>query len=341
MKNRQKHPIANLLKHQDREKILKNKENILNHLDEEISDYSNNLGDMEKTIASKNATKHLNIEDPAADDQDTIDLAAEIPDTDKQSVKDTDNIYLASEHPDTENLAADDQDAEEPYAGGPGGAIPDATGTKDSGQDKDSGISAGIKDQKPKDEIDDKILVAKSQQGDKAAFEKLVRLYSKYVYTNAFFILRDSHDAEDVSQEVFVKVFLSIKNFRGLSSFKTWLRKLTINTCIDKLRIKSKTINRKISLETLEEGYEVVFTDLNHNIERDFFSRETVKEVLSIIVNLEESYRVPLILRDLQDYSYREISILVKKPIGTVKTNIHRARKIIKDKMKYEKEKKR
>ena len=198
----------------------------------------------------------------------------------------------------------------------------------------------GIKDQKPKNEIDDKILVAKSQQGDKAAFEKLVRLYSKYVYTNAFFILRDSHDAEDVSQEVFVKVFLSIKNFRGLSSFKTWLRKLTINTCIDKLRIKSKTINRKISLETLEEGYEVVFTDLNHNIERDFFSRETVKEVLNIIVNLEESYRVPLILRDLQDYSYREISILIKKPIGTVKTNIHRARKIIKDKMKYEKEKK-
>jgi RNA polymerase sigma-70 factor (ECF subfamily) len=221
----------------------------------------------------------------------------------------------------------------------PDGENPDVIDSKYSGKDKES-EKIGTKDQKPKNEIDDKMLVVKSQQGDKAAFEKLVRLYSKYVYTNAFFILRDSHDAEDVSQEVFVKVFLSIKNFRGLSSFKTWLRKLTINTCIDKLRIKSKTINKKISLETLEEGYEVVFTDLNHNTEKDFFSKETVKEVLNIIVNLEESYRVPLILRDLQDYSYREISILVKKPIGTIKTNIHRARKIIKDKMKYEKEKK-
>jgi RNA polymerase sigma-70 factor (ECF subfamily) len=187
---------------------------------------------------------------------------------------------------------------------------------------------------------EDKKLVALSQKGDKAAFEKLVRMYSKYVYTNAFFMLRDTHEAEDVSQEVFVKVYLSIKNFRGLSSFKTWLRKLTINTCIDKLRIKSKTTDKKVSLEAFEENYDVVFTDLNHNIERNFIARETIKEVLDIIVNLEESYRIPLILRDFQDYSYREISILIKKPIGTVKTNIHRARKIIKDKLKYEKEKK-
>jgi RNA polymerase sigma-70 factor (ECF subfamily) len=241
--------------------------------------------------------------------------------------------------PETKDEVIEDPGTEEPKTEEPHWVGPDTTGSRSSGEDKESGKTA-VKDQKPKNEIDDKTLVAKSQQGDKAAFEKLVRLYSKYVYTNAFFILRDSHDAEDVSQEVFVKVFLSIKNFRGLSSFKTWLRKLTINTCIDKLRIKSKTINKKISLETLEEGYEVVFTDLSHNIERDFFSKETVKEVLNIIVNLEESYRVPLILRDLQDYSYREISILIKKPIGTVKTNIHRARKIIKDKMKYEKEKK-
>ena len=325
---------------------MKNKDSILNRLNEEIPEHTIDPGDTEKTIASGNPAQYLNIEDLAADYQDSENLAAEITDTDKQDVEDPDNLYRANGHPDAEDpliedLAADDlEEEEEPYNTGSGEAIPASTVSKDPGQEKDSDIS-GIKDQKPKNEIDDRILVAKSQQGDKAAFEKLVRLYSKYVYTNAFFILRDSHDAEDVSQEVFVKVFLSIKNFRGLSSFKTWLRKLTINTCIDKLRIKSKTINKKISLETLEEGYEVVFTDLNHNIERDFFSRETVKEVLSIIVNLDESYRVPLILRDLQDYSYREISILIKKPIGTVKTNIHRARKIIKDKMKYEKEKKR
>ena len=188
--------------------------------------------------------------------------------------------------------------------------------------------------------IDDVVWVEKSKKGDKAAFEELVKLYSKYVYTNAFFILRDSHEAEDVSQEVFVKVYLSIKNFRGLSSFKTWIRKLTVNTCIDKLRVKSKTFDKKVSLESFEENYEYIFTNLNHNIEKNFFTRETVKEVLNIIMSLDESYRVPLILRDLQDYSYREIAILIKKPIGTVKTNIHRARRIIKEKLKYEKGKK-
>ena len=184
--------------------------------------------------------------------------------------------------------------------------------------------------------IDDQPLVEKSKKGDKAAFEALVRLYSKYVYTNAFFMLRDAHEAEDVSQEVFVKVYLSIKNFRGLSSFKTWLRKLTINTCIDKLRIKSKTIDKKVSLESFEDNYEIIFTNLEHNLEKNFLNKEMVKDVLKIVVSLDESFRVPLILRDLQDFSYREIAQLLKKPIGTIKTNIHRARKIIKEKLKYE-----
>jgi RNA polymerase sigma-70 factor, ECF subfamily len=185
---------------------------------------------------------------------------------------------------------------------------------------------------------DDRALVDRAKKGDKAAFEELVRNYSKYVYTNAFFMLRDTHDAEDISQEVFVKVYLSIKNFRGISSFKTWLRKLTINTCIDKLRVKSKIKDKKLELESFEDSYEVIFTDINHNIEKNFLTRETLREVLAMIVQMDQSYRIPLILRDLQDYSYREIAHLINKPIGTVKTNIHRARKIIKDKLKYEKE---
>ena len=173
--------------------------------------------------------------------------------------------------------------------------------------------------------MDEKVLITKSKRGDKAAFEELVKQFSKYVYTTAFFILRDTHEAEDVSQEVFVKVYLSIKGFRGLSSFKTWIRKLTVNTCIDKLRLHSKTKDKKVSLEKITEEYEVVFTRYNQSLEKSFFNKETVKEVLKIVVSLDESYRIPLILRDLQDYSYREISDLIGKPIGTVKTNIHRA----------------
>ena len=92
--------------------------------------------------------------------------------------------------------------------------------------------------------------------------------------------------------------------------------------------------DQKISLDKITEEYEVVFTKFSHNLEKNFFRQETVKEVLRIVVNMEESYRIPLILRDLQDYSYREIAELTGKPIGTVKTNIHRARKIIKEKLK-------
>jgi len=181
----------------------------------------------------------------------------------------------------------------------------------------------------------DEILVAKSKNGDKAAFEILVKRYSKYVYTTAFFMIRDNHEAEDISQEVFVKVYLAIKGFRGLSSFKTWLRKLTVNTCIDKIRLKSKTSDKKVSLDSMiEDGKEILLYEFNQNVEKFFQDKETVKDVLKIIVNLDESYRIPLILRDLQDYSYIEIAEILKKPVGTIKTNIHRARKIIKDILK-------
>jgi RNA polymerase sigma-70 factor, ECF subfamily len=183
-------------------------------------------------------------------------------------------------------------------------------------------------------DADDRELIAEAKRGDKAAFEGLVKMYSKYVYTTAFFILRDPHEAEDVSQEVFVKVYLSIGGFRGLSSFKTWIRKLTVNTCIDKLRLRSKLNDKKVSLDRITEDYEVVFTKFSQSLEKSFLQQEAVREVLKIVVNMEESYRIPLILRDLQDYSYREIAELTGKPIGTVKTNIHRARKIIKEKLK-------
>jgi RNA polymerase sigma-70 factor, ECF subfamily len=180
--------------------------------------------------------------------------------------------------------------------------------------------------------VSDEILVAKSKIGDKAAFEILVKRYSKYVYTTAFFMIRDSHEAEDISQEVFVKVYLSIGGFRGLSSFKTWLRKLTVNTCIDKIRLKSKISDKKVSLDSMiEDGREILLYEFNQNVEKFFQDKETVNDVLKIIVNLDESYRIPLILRDLQDYSYIEIAEILKKPVGTIKTNIHRARKIIID----------
>ncbi|MDZ7838614.1 MAG: sigma-70 family RNA polymerase sigma factor [Actinomycetota bacterium] len=103
---------------------------------------------------------------------------------------------------------------------------------------------------------------------------------------------------------------------------------------MDKIRLRSKTKDKKVSLDKMTEDYEIIFENYRQNLENDYFTTETVKEVLKIIVELDENYRIPLILRDLQDYSYREIAKLTGKPIGTVKTNIHRARKMIKDKIK-------
>ena len=186
----------------------------------------------------------------------------------------------------------------------------------------------------------DRGLIEKAQKGDIEAFEALVSAYQKKVFNIAFRMIGNLEDASDVSQEVFVKVYKSMKDFRGQSSFSTWIYRITVNVCMDELR---KAKNKKVIY--IDEDIRTDDGEMKREIEDDAPGPESIieglelKQVVSDAINaLLPDHRVVLVLRDIQDFSYEEISRILNIPQGTVKSRINRARLILKDVLTSRKE---
>ena len=182
-------------------------------------------------------------------------------------------------------------------------------------------------------DLRDKFLIARARKGDNLAFEAIVNRYKNQVFTSAFFIMGNSHDASDAAQEVFLKIYKSLHKFGGRSKFSTWLFRVTTNTCIDLIR-KRKRITHKTKELDLEKDKK--FSDrLNierfSSVESEFLRSEDMKRIIESIISLPVKYRVPIVLRDIYGYSYREIAKYLKQPLGTLKCNIFRGRRILRD----------
>ncbi len=182
-------------------------------------------------------------------------------------------------------------------------------------------------------DLRDKFLIARARKGDNLAFEAIVNRYKNQVFTSAFFIMGNSHDASDAAQEVFLKIYKSLHKFGGRSKFSTWLFRVTTNTCIDLIR-KRKRITHKTKELDLEKDKK--FSDrLNierfSSVESEFLRSEDMKRIIESIISLPVKYRVPIVLRDIYGYSYREIAKYLKQPLGTLKCNIFRGRRLLRD----------
>lgn len=182
-------------------------------------------------------------------------------------------------------------------------------------------------------DLRDKFLIARARKGDNLAFEAIVNRYKNQVFTSAFFIMGNSHDASDAAQEVFLKIYKSLHKFGGRSKFSTWLFRVTTNTCIDLIR-KRKRITHKTKELDLEKDKK--FSDrLNierySSVESEFLRSEDMKKIIKSIISLPVKYRVPIVLRDIYGYSYREIAKYLKQPLGTLKCNIFRGRRLLRD----------
>lgn len=155
-------------------------------------------------------------------------------------------------------------------------------------------------------------LIAKIQAGDEPSFACLVKSYTLYVYRTALALLQDEREAEDVSQEVFLKIYRSMNQLSDPRAFHTWLKKIVTNTCLDRLKKHQPTPTADSELETI--GLEI------NPLWDDSLS---IQEALQ---HLSYEYRITITLRVLQGYSYQEISDMLGIPVGTVKSRIHTAR---------------
>jgi len=177
---------------------------------------------------------------------------------------------------------------------------------------------------------EDRELVRRAKDGDKEAFESLVRQHQGRVFAVAGGILRNREDVEDIAQQVFLKAYFSLKRFDQRAAFSTWLYKITLNECWDLLR---KRKARPLVLETdLSEDqarqYQAAeeVADGHPDASQRVASRERLEQLLEC---LEERDRSMLVLKEVQGFSVEEIAEVLELNANTVKVRLFRARQRI------------
>ncbi len=184
------------------------------------------------------------------------------------------------------------------------------------------------------EESDDKALALAMQNGDTEAFALLLRRYEKTVYRTAYLITGNKEDAEDLTQEVFLRVWNGIGGYRGESKFFTWLYAVTKHVCTDRVRKNSRT-PKPFSLTPPDDAEEAAApeprdTDRQNAPDEALCAKETQETVRAAIAALKDEYRVIVLLRDMEGHSYEEIAQMLGIHVGTVKSRLNRARAALK-----------
>lgn len=172
----------------------------------------------------------------------------------------------------------------------------------------------------------DQSLVSRCLGGDEAAWEELVRQHTRQVYGLCFRFTNSAQEAQDLTQEVFLRVFKTIKTFRSTEgSFGTWLARVTRNLLIDHYR---RTRQQRVtdSIEDQLPVLEQVGTSGAARPDQALAGREASEILQATLQKLSPDLREAVILRDLQEMEYREIADVLDIPEGTVKSRINRGR---------------
>lgn len=167
---------------------------------------------------------------------------------------------------------------------------------------------------------EDFVLIKRFKDGDKTAFNKLVAKHKDKVRNLVFLTLGDSDYVDDISQDVFISIFHKLGDFRFESKFTTWLYRITVNKCRDYLR-KKRVRSIFVPMQDSDEGPST-------RIRSE--SIDVPGLVRKAIVRLPDKLRIPLILRDIDGFSYKEIAEKLDCEVGTVKSRIFRARESLK-----------
>lgn len=175
----------------------------------------------------------------------------------------------------------------------------------------------------------DQALVKRVQEGDKKAFDVLVLKYQHKIINLVSRFVRDHSEAQDVSQEAFLKAYRALPNFRGESAFYTWLYRIAINTAKNYLVAQDRRPpTDDIEATEAEQYMGASMTELD-TPERLLQTDEIKQTIHNAITNLPEDLRTAITLRELEGMSYEEIAQTMICPVGTVRSRIFRAREAI------------
>jgi RNA polymerase sigma factor (sigma-70 family) len=173
-------------------------------------------------------------------------------------------------------------------------------------------------------------LIRRALAGDQRAYRKLRQKYHESIYNLIYRMIRDKDEVEDLTQEAFIKAFMSLSSFNDEFAFSTWLYKIATNNCIDYIRRKKlQTFSIDKPIESKESDYTYELPDSTYEPDQDLIDRQRKKLLEDAINSLPAKYRHVIHLRHVEEKEYQEIAAILKLPLGTVKAHIFRAREML------------
>ncbi|WP_281889636.1 RNA polymerase sigma factor [Paenibacillus sp. YYML68] len=172
----------------------------------------------------------------------------------------------------------------------------------------------------------DEQLVELIQEGDEQAYRILIQRYQDYIYTLVYRMVEHRETAEDLTQEVFIKLFRSLARFRGDSLLKTWLYRLTVNLVTDYRRSQKRK-----PYEAVLDKVKGWFGDRREEPEAKAVQQEERESVQRLLAGMPDKYRLVLYLYHYKQLSYQEISDVTGLPLKTIETRLYRGKSMLKD----------
>ncbi|WP_187377718.1 RNA polymerase sigma factor SigW [Paenibacillus senegalimassiliensis] len=179
-------------------------------------------------------------------------------------------------------------------------------------------------------------LVKLARKGDQIAFAELVDLYKDRLFHLGYRMLSNRHEAEDVVQETFLRVYKNWSRYDEKQKFSTWIYRIATNLCIDRLRKRKPNYYLDAEMNDQEgmDGYTLIPGD-ERTPETEYLLSETQQTIHRAIEGLPAKYRSVIVLRYLQEMSLQEISDVLDMPVTTVKTRVHRGREFLRKKLEH------
>lgn len=185
-----------------------------------------------------------------------------------------------------------------------------------------------------KQQVSDESLVKRCQTGDSLAFETLVVRYQRQIFSLIHRMTNNPEVVEDLAQDVFISAFKAIGEFKGNSSFFTWLYRIAINKCKNYLTSLKGSPIPLGDKRSEGENFLLDIADRRTNPQTALLAGELLEQIDEALESLPEDQKMALILYDLEGLSYQEIAEILHCPIGTVRSRLARARLTLKEKLK-------
>lgn len=177
-------------------------------------------------------------------------------------------------------------------------------------------------------EVDEKVLVERARKGDMGAYDALIRRYQERIYATVYHMTSNHEDANDLTQESFIKAYQALKSFKGGSSFYTWIYRIAVNKTINFLKQRKNHVS--MSLNDLdfnaEHDPDLVALVSDNTPRRDVGLSELAEKLNAAMQKLSEHHRLVVTLHDVQGLSHEEIATIMDCNVGTVRSRLFYAR---------------